>query len=205
MREADDETDVTKLLSAVNRGAPDAVRQLYDLVHGELQQLAAHKMRDERPGHTLQPTALVNEAYLRLFNNQSSLEDRKHFFGAAARAMERVLVDHARQRGAKKRGGDGAAGMRITLAGVASNEPQSDGSAGPANIPAPDTEFDIFEIHDSIEALELESAEMAALVRYRYFVGLTLEQTAEVQGMSLATAKRRWTFARAWLFDRLGH
>ena len=179
--------DVTFLLSAVSRGTPDAARQLIDLVHGELRHMAEGKMRAERPGHTLQPTALVNEAYLRLLGSEGKLEDRAHFFGAAAKAMERVLIDHARQRQALKRG---AGAQRVTLHDL-------DVAA------SPDGDFDVFEIHDAIEVLEGESEQMASLVRYRYFVGLTLEQIAEIEGVSLATLKRRWTFARAWLYDRL--
>ncbi|MCA8950920.1 MAG: RNA polymerase subunit sigma-70 [Planctomycetes bacterium] len=178
--------DVTHLLSAVHRGEADAPGRLMQAVHAELRHMAAAKMRLERPDHTLQPTALVNEAYLRLRGSAGSLEDRAHFFGAAAKAMERVLVDHARQRKAQKRGGEVA---RVTLNDLAVESPEGD--------------TDVVAVHEAVAALEQENPELATLVRYRYFVGLTLEQIVEIHGGSLATLKRRWTFARAWLYDRL--
>jgi RNA polymerase sigma factor (TIGR02999 family) len=179
--------DVTLLLEALRRGDADAPGRLIDAVYGELRRLAEAKMRALRSGHTLQPTALVHEAYLRLIGNQDQLEDRGHFFGAAAKAMERVLVDHARQKKALKRGG-GSSRETFHELQVAS--------------PGPD--LDVLEVHDAIATLETESPELASLVRYRYFVGLTLEQVAEIDAVSLATVKRQWTFARAWLYERLG-
>lgn len=180
--------DVTMLLAAAQEGAPDATERLFAVVHGELQRMAADKMGAERAGHTLQPTALVNEAYLRLLGNQDRLEDRAHFFGAAARAMERVLIDHARKRQAAKRGGDGGA-QRVSLHEL--------------DLAVTDSDLDLFEVHEALEDLEGEDAGLATLVRYRYFVGMTLEEIAAVEGTSLATTKRRWTFARAWLYDHL--
>jgi len=178
---------VTQLLQEIRGGAAEASRRLIDVVHTELHRMAEVRMRSERAGHTLQATALVNEAYMRLQVHEADLEDRAHFFGAASRAMERVLVDHARRRLAQKRGGDAA---RMTL-----NE---------LDVATPDgAPFDALEIHEAVEALERESPELASLVRYRYFVGLTLEQVAEIDGASVATLKRRWTFARAWLHARL--
>ncbi|MFN3240800.1 MAG: ECF-type sigma factor [Planctomycetota bacterium] len=179
--------DVTEILAAVQRGAPAATERLFDVVHGELQRMAADKMQGERAGHTLQPTALVHEAYLRLLGNQDRLEDRAHFFGAAARAMERVLVDHARRRQADKRGGADA--QRVSLHEL--------------DLAVANRDLDVFAVHEAIDALEAEDTELAALVRYRYFVGMTLEQIAAVCDTSLATIKRRWAFARAWLYDRL--
>lgn len=179
--------DVTLLLDQVRHGAADAPQRLIEAVYEELRRMAQAKMRAIRPGHTLQPTALVNEAFLRLVGNQDQLEDRAHFFGAAAKAMERVLVDHARQKQAKKRGGGAA---RVTLHEVH------------AHAPAPN--LDVLETHEAIDTLEQESPELASLIRLRYFVGMTLEQIAESTGVSLATIKRRWTFAKAWLYDRLG-
>jgi RNA polymerase sigma factor (TIGR02999 family) len=150
--------------------------------------MAEGKLRGERPGHTLQPTALVNEVYLRLFFRPGTrLEDRAHFFGAAARAMELVLVDHARRKRAEKRGGRAA---RVTLQGI--------------DVASPAAHLDVIEVHESLEALDRESPELAGLVRLRYFVGMTLEEIARNEGVSLATVKRRWTFARAWLYERLG-
>lgn len=178
--------DITQLLNDVRSGRHEASDQLMRLVHDELRRMAEGKMLDERAGHTLQPTALVHEAYLRLFGAGGAPEDRAHFFGAAARAMQHVLIEHAREKGRLKRGG-GA--IRVTL---------HDESA-----PAP-YDADVIEIRDAIEALEDESAEMADLVRQRYFAGLTLEEIATVRGVSLATVKRRWRFVRVWLFERLG-
>ncbi len=183
-----DSDRVTELLAGVRRGEPDAPQRLFDLVHAELRRMAEGKMLAERPGHTLQPTALVNEAFLGLDGAISYLEDRPHFFGAAARAMERVLIDHARRRGARKRGGDA---VRVTLSDV--------------DAASPNPQLDALEVHESIEVLERESPQLAELVRYRYFAGMTLEQVAEIEQVSLATIKRRWVFARAWLYERLGH
>ncbi|MEM7201662.1 MAG: ECF-type sigma factor [Planctomycetota bacterium] len=182
-----DRADVTKLLRAVGQGDAEADARLIDAVQNELHQMADARMRAERSGHTLQPTALVHEAYLRLHPAAAGLESRAHFFGAAAHAMERVLIDHARTKKAQKRGGDKT---HVTL-----NE---------LEIASPYGGLDVFEVHEAVEALERESPEMAMLVRYRYFVGLTLEQIVEIEGVSLATLKRRWTFAKAWLYDRLG-
>lgn len=181
-----DTDDVTRLLSAVGQGAPDAAVRLIDAVHAELHRMAEAKMRSERAGHTLQPTALVHEAYLRLFGSVGRLEDRAHFFGAASKAMERVLLDHARRKRAEIRGGNA---MRVTFQDLAVESPSSDP--------------DVFELHEAIEVLEVESPELASLVRCRYFVGLTLEQIAEINDVSLSTVKRRWTYARAWLYERL--
>ena len=179
--------NVTLLLEALRRGDADAQDRLIEGVYGELRRLAEAKMLALRAGHTLQPTALVHEAFLRLVGNQDQLEDRAHFFGAAAKAMERVLVDHARQKKTLKRGGD------------ASRETFHD-----LQVASPGPDLDVIEVHDAVTTLERESPDLASLVRYRYFVGLTLEQVAEVNRVSLATVKRRWTFAKAWLYDRLG-
>ena len=185
-------SEVTQLLKAASRGDESAADRLLDAVHAELWRLAEAKMRAERSGHTLQPTALVNEAYLRLQGSIGELEDRAHFFGAAARAMERVLVDHARTKGAQKRGGEAAA---VTLHDLSIPSSSETSAFDP---------LDVVEVHDAVEALEQEAGDLAMLVRFRFFVGLTLEQISEIQCVSLATVKRRWTFARAWLFDRLG-
>lgn len=179
--------DVTLLLKALRTGRADAPGRLIEAVYDELRRMADGMMRSERAGHTLQPTALVNEAFLRLVGNQDRLEDRAHFFGAAARAMERVLVDHARQKQALKRGG---AARSVTFHDVSAA--------------APDADLGVMDVHEALAALERESPELAAIARYRYFVGLTLEQIAEIDGVSLATIKRQWTYARAWLYDRIG-
>jgi RNA polymerase sigma factor (TIGR02999 family) len=143
-------------------------------------------MAHERAGHTLQPTALVNEAYLRLVGNSARLEDRAHFFGAAALAMERVLIDHARSRNAAKRGGSERA---ITLADV------SDASDAP--------DIDLIALRDAIAELHSQHEELARIIRFRYYLGLTLEEISELLPMPLRTLKRRWAFARAWLQERL--
>lgn len=179
--------DVTMLLKAVRTGDAEAPGRLIGAVYDQLRRMADAKMRAEQPGHTLQPTALVNEAFLRLVGNQDRLENRAHFFGAAAKAMERVLVDHARKKHAIKRGGESS---RVTFHDI--------------DAATLDTRLGVLEIHEAVAALERESPELAALVRYRYFVGLTLEQVAELDGASLATIKRRWTYARAWLYDHIG-
>lgn len=181
-----EEGQVTLMLQAVRSGKAGATDRLLDAVYAELRAMADLKMRDERAGHTLQPTALVNEAFLRLVDNHGELEDRSHFFGAAAKAMERVLVDHARQKQAAKRGGGAA---KVTLQEVGST------SSG--------QNLGVLEVHDAIESLDRESSELATLVRQRYFIGLTLEQIADIDGASISTVKRRWTFAKAWLYDRL--
>ena len=183
--------DVTLLLNAVRRGTPDAASRLIEAVYQELRGMAEGKMRAVRPGHTLQPTALVNEAFLRLVGNQDKLAfsitaKSIDVFGAAAKAMERVLVDHARRKQAQKRGG----GVhRVTLQDVYEQPP--------------DPDLDVLGIHAAVAALELESPELAMLARHRYFVGLSLEEIAEIDGVSLTTVKRRWTYAKAWLYDRL--
>lgn len=178
--------DVTELLKAVRDGEPEASARLMEAVHAVLWQMAERWMSAERSGHTLQPTALVSEAYLRLLPTEGSFEDRAHFFGAAAKAMERVLLDHARRKRAQKRGG---ALARVTLTDL--------------EVEAAGDDLDLFEVHEALMALEEESPVLAAVVRDRYFLGLSLDQMAEIHGISLATVKRRWAFARAWLYERL--
>lgn len=178
--------EVTMLLDDLRHGSAEAPARLIEVVYAELRVMAGAAMRGERSGHTLQPTALVNEAYLRLLGTQDRLEDRAHFFGAAAKAMERVLVDYARSRQALKRGG-GA--QRVTLDQVQADAP------GPG--------IGVLEVHEAVLSMEREDPEMASLVRQRYFIGMTLEQIADVNQVSLATMKRRWTVAKAWLYARL--
>lgn len=178
--------DVTTLLERWNNGDGDAIRELFGVVHAELRRLAGGLLRNERPGHTLQPTDLVHEAYLRLEGlEEMPFTSRRHFYGAASQAMRRILVDHARARAAAKRG----RALCVTLA--------EDVAAAPS---------------DPAEVLELDAAlaELAALderesqvVELRCFGGLTLRETAGVLGISLATAKTDWAHAKAWLFTRL--
>ena len=181
---------VTHLLNDAASGDARAAEELLPLVYEELRRLARQKMGQERAGHTLQATALVHEAYVRLVNGNTvkSWEGRWHFFGAAAEAMRRILVDQARRRGRVKRGG-GAARHRIGLEDLAltvSEPPQ-----------------ELLAVDDGLTALAAQHPEKAQLVKVRYFAGLTIEEAAEATGISVATANRRWAYARAWLFRYL--
>lgn len=178
--------DVTLLLDRVNQGERHAYEQLLSLVYDELRRMAKGRMRMESAGHTLQPTALVNEACLRLIDSGTEWQNRRHFFGAAAEAMRRVLVDHARKRDAAERGG----GLhRVTLTNL--------------DIEAPDANVDLLALEEALQALEKESARLARLVELRFFVGLSIEEAADALELSPATVKRDWSFARAWLMERL--
>jgi RNA polymerase sigma factor (TIGR02999 family) len=178
--------DVTRLLSAAGGGDRRALELLYDSVYAELRDLAAAGMRRERAGHTLQPTALVNEAYLRLNPASGAFENRRHFFGAAAQAMRRILVDHARAKQAGKRG-EGA--QRVTLADLA--------------ISAPETDLDVLAVSEAVDRLAAEDPHLAEVVNLRFFVGLSIEDAAQALGSSPATIKRDWVFARAWLCEQI--
>jgi RNA polymerase sigma factor (TIGR02999 family) len=166
----------------VQQGREGASDRLIPLVYGELHDLAVHYMRAERGDHTLQPTALVHEAYLRLVDQrQASWQNRSHFFGIAAQAMRRILVDHARRKRAAKREG----GERITL----------DESVAES----PERSVDMLALDEALERLAALDPRQARVVELRYFGGLDIEQTAEAIGISPATVKRDWTFARAFL------
>ena len=177
-------SDVTRILSQMESGAPSAAEELLPLVYDELRKLAADRMAQEKPGQTLQATALVHEAYLRLVEVDEPLpfRSRGYFFAAAAEAMRRILIDHARRKGRQKRGGNA---RRVDLEHVqlATDMP-------------PDQ---LLLLNESIERLASEDGIAAQLVRLRYYAGLSLEQTAEVLGISVATAYRHWAYARAWL------
>lgn len=181
-------SDVTHILQAIEQGDPTATDALLPVVYDELRRLAAHRMSSEPPGHTLQPTALVHEAYLALVDapNQS-WRNRSHFFSASAESMRRILIDRARRKGRQRRGG-GAPHEELLEDAIASPEPE-------------DRLLALNEALDRFAALEPQQAE---LVKLRYFVGLTIEQAAEVLGISAATAKRWWTYARAWLHHEVG-
>jgi RNA polymerase sigma factor (TIGR02999 family) len=174
--------DVTRLLSDLQSGTDGAADQLMRVVYRELHDLAEHFMRRERPDHTLQPTALVNDAYLRLMGQrETSWQNRSHFFGIAAQAMRRVLVDHARKARAGKREG----GERVTLDESVAESPQRS--------------IDLIALDDALNRLAALDPRQARVVELRYFSGLDIEQTAAVIGISAATVKRDWTFARAFL------
>jgi RNA polymerase sigma factor (TIGR02999 family) len=180
-------SDVTRILQSIASGEKQAAADLLPLVYEELRKLAASKMARETPGQTLQPTALVHEAWLKLSGNQNAQwESRRHFFGAAAEAMRRILIDNARRKAARRHGG-GQERLDILEMDLAA--------------PAPDDE--LLALNEALERFEAKDKPKAELVKLRYFVGLTLEETAETLGISLATAKRWWTYARAWLFNEI--
>ena len=178
--------DVTQLLDAAAAGDPKAASELLPLVYDELRRLAAAYMRRERPGQTIQATALVHEAYLRLAHAGTPWHDERHFVGIAARSMRQILVERARARGAQKRWA-GLDRVSMTDALAVASEPV-------AMLPALD---------DALKRLEEIDAEQARIVELRYFAGLSIEDTADALGMSPATLKRRWALARAWLFREM--
>jgi RNA polymerase sigma factor (TIGR02999 family) len=180
--------EVTHILNAIAHDDPHAAERLLPLVYDELRKLAAQKLAQEKPGQTLQATALVHEAYLRLVDEEQvrHWDSRGHFFAAAAEAMRRILVDGARRRGARKRG---AHLERIDLPELA--EPSTD---DPLDLPALD---------EALGKLETLHPQKAQVVKLRFFAGCTLEDTAQMLGIARATAQRHWTFARAWLFGQL--
>jgi len=174
--------DVTRLLAELQSGQEGAAEALVPLVYAELHTLAVHFMRGERDDHTLQPTVLVHDAYLRLVGQRdTSWQSRSHFFGIAAQAMRRILVDHARRTRASKRDG----GERVTL-----DESVADRSG---------RTVDLIALDDALARLAALDPRQARVVELRYFSGLDIEQTAAVLGVSPATVKRDWTFARAFL------
>lgn len=181
---AREESDLTRLLGDARQGQSGAQERLYEGIHSELLQIARREFRGEAAHHTLQPTALVNEAWMRLDPAEADFQNRAHFFGAAARAMRRILIDHARRNQAEKRGG-GAQPETLTELG---GEEQA---------------LSVLEVEDALEALERHDARLADIVQLRFYGGLTIEEVASIQGISPATVKRDWTYARAWLFDRM--
>jgi RNA polymerase sigma factor (TIGR02999 family) len=181
-------SDVTRIVNAVHQGDPHAAAELLPLVYDELRKLAAARLAGERPGQTLQATALVHEAYLRLVSpeQQPHWDGRGHFFAAAAEAMRRILVDAARHKQALKCGG-----------GLAPQE------LAESQIMAPETGYDIIALNDALERLAEADSEAAQLVKLRFFAGLTSQQAAEALGISTRTAERMWTYARSFLFKEL--
>jgi len=180
------ERTITQLLHAAADGSADAADELVRRVYGDLERMARAHLRREQTGHTLQPSELVSEAYMRLAEVDRTFENRSHFFAAAAIAMRRVLVDHARRRAAAKRGG---AVRQVTFEELAvqSDEPS----------------VDILALDEALEALSAEDERLGKLVHLRYFLGLSIPETADVLGVSPATVKRDWTYARAWLLERM--
>lgn len=178
-------SDVTRILSAIEQGDPHAAEELLPLVYAELRKLAAQKLAQEKPGQTLEATALVHEAYLRLVGDQH-FDNRGHFFAAAAEAMRRILVDAARTRSARKRGG---AWRRIDLNNV-----------DLVQHAAPD---DLLELDDTLDKLARQDAMASKIVKLRFFAGLSIDQAAEMLGLPRSTAYERWAFARAWLYSEL--
>lgn len=179
--------DVTQLLLAWSNGDRDALEDLIPVVYGELRRIAARYFRHERPGHTLQPTVLVHEAYLKLVDqDHARWQNRAQFFGVAAQLMRRILVDHARMHVAAKRGGGMAP---ITLVDVA-------GALPPRGV-------DVIALDEALTRLTSIYPKQGRLVELRYFGGLTIEETGEAMGTSPATVKRQWTVARAWLLRDL--
>ncbi len=183
-------SDITRILSAIEGGDPSAADRLLPLVYEELRKLAAQRLAREKPGQTLQPTALVHEAYLRLVDPGGSArwEGRGHFFAAAAEAMRRILIDRARDRKRLKRGG-GRSRQHLDLDTVVRDDVDPD---------------DLIDLDEAIERLAALDAQAASLVRLRLFAGLTVEQAAAALGVGRRTAERDWTFARTWLFGQLG-
>jgi RNA polymerase sigma factor (TIGR02999 family) len=177
-------SDVTRILAQIDRGEPHATEHLLPLVYDELRRLAAQKLAQENPGQTLQATALVHEAYLRLVAGPQtqSWNSRGHFFAAAAEAMRRILVENARRKQQVGRGG-GRQHVPLDAAQIAAEVPSAD----------------LLALDESLRRLEERDAEAARLVKLRYFAGMTMPQAAEALGISLRTAERSWTYARTWL------
>ena len=177
-------SDVTRILSAIEQGDAQAADELLPLVYDELRRLAAQKMAQEKPGQTLQATALVHEAYVRLVDVEEAQHwhSRGHFFAAAAEAMRRILVDQARRRRAQKRGG---ARRRLPLDEV--------------DLAIRGTAEEVVALDDALERLGGEDAQAEEIAKLRLFAGLSMDQAAEATGVSRATAYRQWTYARAWL------
>jgi RNA polymerase sigma factor (TIGR02999 family) len=184
------EASVTRLLDQAAQGDPQAAAALLPLVYEQLRQLARHKMSQERADHTLQATALVHEVFLRLVESDSAAaqkwDGRGHFFAAAAEAMRRILVEQARRRGRRKRGGDLQKTSLDSLELTVDEPPE-----------------DLLALDEALEEFSKSHALKAQVVKLKYFAGLTTEEAAQALGISLATAERHWAYARAWLFRRI--
>ena len=180
-------SEATILLSALERGDPKAADQFLELVYQDLRHLANHKMAQEPPGQTLQPTALVHEAWLRLVGSEHpNFDNRAHFFSAAAEAMRRILIDRARRRSALRHGGQL---QRVDL--------------DECNVAAPEADAELLAVHEALDELAKEYPMQAEVVKLRYFGGQTNEETAQLLGISLTTVKNYWAFARACLLQQI--
>jgi len=180
-------SDVTRLLGAIDQGDPKAAEELLPLVYEELRRLAAAKMARESPGQTLQPTALVHEVWLRLAGEQhQTWNGRSHFFGAAAEAMRRILVENARRKRALRHGGDQ---VKLDFEHV--------------EVATPAGDEELLAVDEALAKFAARDQQKAELVKLRYFVGLTREEAAEALGISVPTADRWWSFSRAWLFEEI--
>jgi RNA polymerase sigma factor (TIGR02999 family) len=184
---ADSSQNITELLVGYGRGDKEALDQLMPIVYEELRRQAARYLRREQAGHTLQTTALIHEAYVRLVDQRNvQWQNRAHFFGVAAQMMRRILVDHARTKKRVKRGGSD---IRVSLAG--------------ANVAVKGQDLDVVALDEALNHLAQIDEQQSRVVELRYFSGLTVEETAEVMGISKATVKRDWSVARAWLYREL--
>ena len=182
-------SEVTRMLEAIGQGDPKAAEELLPLVYDELRRLAAHKMAVEAPGQTLQPTALVHEAWLRLARQEDrKWADSRHFFAAAATAMRRILIENARRKGRRSQGG---LGERVELEESA--------------LASPVKSEELLALDEALSRFAAEEPEAAQLVELRYFAGLGHQEAAEVLGISRRAADRLWTYARAWLLAEMGH
>jgi RNA polymerase sigma factor (TIGR02999 family) len=182
------QSEVTRILAGLSEGDPGAASRLLPLVYEELRSLAHRRLRNEPPGLTLQATALVHEAYMRLVGDENlRWDNRGHFFGAAAEAMRRILVERARRYGRKKHGGGR---RRVPLEHVERADPQEAGD-------------DLVALDEALRKLEARDPLRSQVIKLRYFAGLTIEQTAEVMGVSPATVSGHWTYARAWLYQAI--
>jgi RNA polymerase sigma factor (TIGR02999 family) len=180
-------SDITRILESIEHGDPKAADELLPLVYGELRKLAASRMANEAPNQTLQATALVHEAWLRLVgNSEPKFENRAHFFAAAAEAMRRILIDKARRKKAVRHGGDQ---QRVEFEGL--------------EVAAPGDEDELLAVNEALDKLAAQNQIEAELVKLRYFVGMTMEEAAEVLGISARTADNYWAHARAWLFREI--
>jgi RNA polymerase sigma factor (TIGR02999 family) len=180
-------SEVTSILQAVDQDDPQAAEKLLPLVYDELRKLALHKMSHESPGHTLQPTALVHEAWLRLTGNEDlKWEGRAHFFAAAAESMRRILIDSARRKNAVRHGGNE---QRVEFL--------------EENLQAGQDDAVLLAVNEALDKLAALDRTKAELVKLRYFVGLTIPEASRVLGISEPTAKRYWSFSRAWLYQEI--